>query len=228
VTHPLRAPRIKFCGITRLEDAQLAVEAGAWAVGLILWPGSRRAVELPEAELIARTLRRQVEVAGVFVNAPLDEIARTVDTVGLTMVQLHGDEGPTFAAEVARRTGAKVVKAARVQDQGDITALTPYLTDFHLLDAHVPGQLGGTGTTFDHDLVARRRSRVPLILSGGLTPANVGAAVEKVRPFAVDVASGIESAPGIKDPELLTAFAEAVAATAPAPEAGDGTEAVAS
>lgn len=208
-----RAPRIKFCGITRLEDAQAAVEAGAWAIGMILWPGSKRFVELPEAELVARTLRRQVQVAGVFVNAPLDEIARTVDTVGLTMVQLHGDEGPSFAAEVARRTGAKVIKAARVRDQGDITALNPYLTDFHLLDAHVPGEVGGTGQTFDHGLVARRRSRVPLILSGGLTPENVGAAIEQVRPFAVDVASGVEVAPGVKDPQRIAAFAQAVAAT---------------
>lgn len=226
MTQPTRAPRIKFCGITRLEDAQLAVEAGAWAVGLILWPGSRRAVELPEAELIARTLRRQAEVVGVFVNAPLDEIARTVDTVGLTMVQLHGDEGPSFAVEVARRTGAKVVKAARVQDQGDITALNPYLVDYHLLDAHVPGQVGGTGMTFDHDLVAKRRSRVPLILSGGLTAGNVGAAIAKVQPFAVDVASGVEVSPGIKDPDLITAFAQAVAATVPAQDTDD--EAVAS
>lgn len=214
-----RVPRIKFCGITRREDAELAVEAGAWAVGLILWPGSARACELPEAELIARTLRRRVEVCGVFVNATLDEVARTVDAVGLTMVQLHGDEGPSFCAEIARRTGAKVVKAARVKDRGDIAALEPFHTDFHLLDTHVPGLPGGTGQTFDHALVAGRRSTVPLVLSGGLTPENVGAAIDAVHPFAVDVASGVESAPGVKDPERLAAFARAVAATA-----GDGAE----
>ena len=211
------APRIKFCGITRVQDAQLAVDLGAWAVGVILWPGSARACELPEAELIARTLRRQVEVVGVFVNATLDEVTRTVDAIGLTMVQLHGDEGPSFCGEVARRTGAKVIKASRVRDQGDITALNAFHTDFHLLDAHVPGMLGGTGQTFDHDLVAARRSHVPLILSGGLTADNVGPAIAATHPFAVDVASGVESAPGIKDPELITAFAAAVAATAPAP-----------
>lgn len=213
----MSAPRIKFCGITRIEDAQLAVEAGAWAVGVILWPGSARACELPQAELIARTLRRKVEVVGVFVNATLDEVAQTVDATGLTMVQLHGDEGPSFCAEVARRTGAKVIKASRVRDQGDITALSAFHTDFHLLDAHVPGIPGGTGQTFDHDLVAARRSRIPLILSGGLTADNVGAAIAATHPFAVDVASGVESAPGIKDPELITAFAAAVAATAPVP-----------
>lgn len=207
------APRIKFCGITRLHDAEVAVEAGAWAVGVILWPGSARACELPQAELIARTLRRRVEVVGVFVNATLDEVARTVDATGLTTVQLHGDEGPSFCAEIARRTGAKVIKAGRVRDQGDITALNAFHTDFHLLDAHVPGIPGGTGRTFDHDLVSARRSRVPLILSGGLTADNVGGAIAATHPFAVDVASGVESAPGIKDPELITAFATAVRAT---------------
>ncbi|WP_372788753.1 phosphoribosylanthranilate isomerase [Paraconexibacter sp.] len=215
MTRAPRAPRIKFCGITRLDDARLAVEAGAWAVGVILWPGSKRACDPPEAELIARTLRRQVEVCGVFVNATLDEVAQAADTIGLTMVQLHGDEGPAFCAEVARRTGAKVIKAARVHDQGDITALAPFHTDFHLLDAHVPGEVGGTGRTFDHGLVAKRRSRVPLILSGGLNAENVGAAIAVTQPFAVDVASGVESSPGIKDPERITAFAAAVAATAP-------------
>jgi len=226
-----RAPRIKFCGITRVDDAQLAVEAGAWAIGLILWPGSKRACELPEAELIARTLRRQVEVCGVFVNASLDDVAQTADAVGLTMVQLHGDEGPAFCSEIARRSGAKVIKAARIADQGDVTALNAFHTDFHLLDAHVAGELGGTGRTFDHDLVAGRRSKVPLILSGGLTADNVGAAIAKTHPWAVDVASGVESVPGIKDPERIAAFAAAVAATVPTPApaaADDDTEAVAS
>jgi phosphoribosylanthranilate isomerase len=207
------APRIKFCGITRVQDAQFAVDLGAWAVGVILWPGSPRACELPEAELIARTLRRQVEVCGVFVNASLDEVAQTVDATGLTMVQLHGDEGPSFCGEIARRTGAKVIKAVRVRDQGDIMALGAFNTDFHLLDAHVPGLPGGTGQTFDHDLLVGRHSRVPMVLSGGLTPHNVGAAIAATHPFAVDVASGVESAPGIKDPELMSAFAEAVAPT---------------
>jgi phosphoribosylanthranilate isomerase len=213
------APRIKICGLTRLDDAERAVEAGAWALGLILWEGSPRRCPLPAAERIAATLRRRAEICGVFVNAPLDEVAAVADGVGLTMVQLHGDEGPAYCAEVARRTGAKVMKAARVRTGADVRALEVFHTDLHLLDAHLAGHYGGTGETFDWDLVRRRRSAVPLVLSGGLTPANVGAAVAATRPFAVDTASGTEARPGVKDPEKVRAFfAAAQAAAAPEPE----------
>ena len=204
------APRMKICGITGLDDAQRAVEAGAWALGVILWPGSPRACGLPEAELIARTYRRQVEVCGVFVNAPLDELTGLIDALGLTMVQLHGDEGPAYCDEVRRRTGVSIIKAARVHDAGDVRALETYRVDYHLLDTYVPGVPGGTGATWDWQLAAQRRSRVPLILSGGLDAGNVAAAIRAVRPFAVDTASGTESAPGRKDPEKLAAFAAAV------------------
>jgi phosphoribosylanthranilate isomerase len=213
------APRIKICGLTRLDDAQRAVEAGAWALGIILWAGSPRRCPLPAAERISATLRRRAEICGVFVNAPLDEVAAVADGVGLTVVQLHGDEGPAYCAEVARRTGAKVMKAARVRTGADVRALGVFHTDLHLLDAHLPGHYGGTGETFDWDLVRRRRSPVPLVLSGGLTPANVGAAVAATRPFAVDTASGTEARPGVKDPEKVRAFvAAARAAAAPEPE----------
>ena len=109
-----RVTRVKFCGITRVEDAELAAELGAWAVGLIFWPGSPRRCPPEQAAAVAAAVRRRVEVAGVFVNAHLDEVAATADTVGLTLIQLHGDEGPAYCSEVARRTGAKVIKAARV------------------------------------------------------------------------------------------------------------------
>jgi phosphoribosylanthranilate isomerase len=214
VTSP-RPPRIKFCGITSLDDAKRAVEAGAWALGVILFPGSPRRCALPDAERIAATLRRQAEVCGVFVNAPLDEVTGIADGIGLTMVQLHGDEGPSYCAEVARRTGAKVIKAARVRGRADINALEAFHTDFHLLDAHQPGRYGGTGETFDWELVRRRRTDTPFILSGGLSPDNVAEAIEATHPFAVDTASGTEARPGVKDPEKLRAFAAAVAATAP-------------
>jgi phosphoribosylanthranilate isomerase len=204
------APRFKICGLTRLEDAELAVELGAWALGVILWEGSERRCPFPEAERIARTLRRRAEVCGVFVNAPLDEVAGVADGLGFTMVQLHGDEGPAYCAEVARRTGAKVAKAARVGSGADVQALGRFHTDFHMLDTHRPGRYGGTGETFDWELAAARRSDVPLILSGGLTPENVAAAIAAVRPFAVDTAGGTEARPGIKDPEKLRAFAAAV------------------
>ena len=209
-----RPPRIKICGITGLDDAERAVEAGAWALGLILFSGSPRRCPLPAAERIAATLRRQAEVCGVFVNSPLDEVAAVADALGLTMVQLHGDEGPSFCAEVARRTGAKVIKAARVRTGADITALETFHTDFHLLDTHQPGRFGGTGETFDWELVRQRRTDIPLILSGGLTPDNVAEAIRVTRPYAVDTASGTEARPGVKDPEKLRAFAAAVASTA--------------
>lgn len=202
--------RIKICGLTSLADAQLAADAGAWALGVILWPGSPRACEPEQAELIARTLRRRAEVCGVYLNAPLDELTAQVDALGLTMVQLHGEEGPAYCDEVRRRTGAKVVKAARVGGAGDLQALEPFHSDFHLLDTRHETLRGGTGETWDWGLIARRRSKVPLILSGGLTPDNVAEAIRVTRPFAVDTASGTESAPGRKDPRLVEAFARAV------------------
>lgn len=213
-------PRIKICGITSLEDAQLAVDAGAWAIGMVLWSGSPRRCTLPNAEVITAQLRRTVEVCGVFVNATIQDIAATVDGVGLTMVQLHGDEGPSFCAEVSRRTGAKVIKAVRVGSRADMQGLERYHTDFHLLDTYRPGVPGGTGATFDWHLADMRMGTIPLILSGGLTPGNVAAGIEAVHPFAVDTASGTESSPGVKDPEKVRAFADAVRATAP-PEPED-------
>jgi phosphoribosylanthranilate isomerase len=215
VTSP-RPPRIKICGITGLDDAKRAVEAGAWALGVILFPGSPRRCPLPAAERIAGTLRRKAEICGVFVNAPLDEVTGTADGIGLSMIQLHGDEGPAYCAEVARRTGAKVMKAARVRTGADIAAIERFHTDFHLLDTHQSGRWGGTGETFDWELVRQRRTSIPFVLSGGLTPENVGAAIAATSPFAVDTASGTEARPGVKDPEKLRAFAAAVAASVPA------------
>ena len=206
----MASPRIKFCGITSLSDARLAVEAGAWAIGTILWPGSERRCDPAEAARIAGELRRQAEIAGVFVNQPLDEVIGLADGIGLSLVQLHGDEGPSFCAEVARRTGAKVIKAARIRSGSDVQAMEAFHTDFHLLDTHRAGLYGGTGETFDWELVRLRRTSVPLILSGGLTPENVAAAIAAAHPFAVDVASGTEASPGVKDPAKLRAFAEAV------------------
>ncbi len=209
-----QAPRIKLCGITTLDDALMAVDGGAWAVGCILWPQSPRVCEPAEAARIAAAVRRRVHVCGVFVNQHLDEVTGLVDGLGLTMVQLHGDEGPAFCGEVARRTGAKVMKAAQVRTAADVRALEAFHTDFHLLDAHAPGMRGGTGETFDWELVRSRRSKVPLVLSGGLRPDNVAEAIAATRPFAVDTASGTEASPGIKDPAKVAAFVEAVNATA--------------
>src|SRR5919107_6287918 len=160
--------RVKVCGITRPEDAELAVELGAWALGFILWPGSARHVDPALAAGIARGLRRRVQLAGVFVNQPLDEVARAAGDLGLTHVQLHGDEGPSFCAAVGQRTGCRVIKAIRVRSRADLRDLERFRVDLHLLDASVPGLRGGSGVTWDWELVAARRSTVPVILSGGL------------------------------------------------------------
>ncbi len=202
--------RIKHCGITSLADAHLAAEAGAWALGMILWSGSPRRCDPAEAQLIGASLRRTVHLVGVFVNARLEEIDLAVQSSGLDYVQLHGDEGPVFCSEVARRTGAKIIKAVRVRSRATLQAAGAFHTDFMLLDAHVEGVPGGTGQTIDWSLVRDARLPAPLILSGGLNPGNVAAAIAMTEPFAVDVASGTEQAPGVKDPDKLLAFREAV------------------
>ncbi len=173
-------PQIKVCGITSLHDAQLAVELGAWAVGMVFYEPSPRACSMGEALRIVAALRRKVELCGVFVNAPLDEVVQACDELGLTMLQLHGDEGPAYCAEVGHRTGAKVIKAVQVESIGEVRDVERFHTDFHLLDARsaAPGKRelrGGTGEAFDWGLLAARRSKVPLILSGGLGPGERGA-----------------------------------------------------
>jgi len=209
------ATRIKHCGITTLDDAHRAAEAGAWALGMIFWDGSPRRCALDEAQVIGAALRRTLNLVGVFVNAHLEEIDGVVQAAGLSHVQLHGDEGPAFCGEVARRTGAKVIKASRVRSKATLQAAAAFHTDFQLLDAHVTGVPGGTGQTVDWDLVRRHRFSAPIILSGGLTPDNVAAAIAATQPFAVDVASGTERSPGVKDPEKLAALAAAVRSTWP-------------
>jgi phosphoribosylanthranilate isomerase len=214
--------RVKICGITNLADAQLAVDLGAWALGMIFYEGSPRACSVDEAQVITAALRRRVELCGVFVNAALADIVSASEQLELSMVQLHGDEGPAFCGEVARRTGARIIKAAQVAVPGDVRGLERFHVDFHLLDARSratarEGMRGGTGETFDWDLIEARRSKVPLILSGGLTSENVGEAIATVHPYAVDSASGTESAPGHKDTERLRALFAAVAAAQPQP-----------
>lgn len=213
--------RVKFCGITNLEDAEAAVELGAWAIGLNHWEGSPRRVEPEVASEIAAAVRRRIELVGIFVNAPLDEIARAVEDEHLTMVQLHGDEGLQFCNEVARRTGAKIIKALRVRSSADIAAARAFRTDFHLFDAYSPAGPGGTGESFDWELVRNRATNVPAILAGGLRPENVAEAIAVARPYAVDVASGVERSPGRKDHNLMADFIRRARA-AVAAEAGAG------
>ena len=208
--------RVKICGITNLDDAAEAVRLGAWAIGLIHFGQSPRRCDPAEAIRISAAFRRKCQVVGVFVNPELDEVARSVEDAGLTMVQLNGEEGPSFCAEVARRTGVKVIKAVHVSSAADIHAAEAFRTDFHLFDRRGKGQWGGTGESFDWNLLRERRSEIPAILAGGLRPDNVAEAIDVVRPYAVDVASGVEAEPGRKDHAAMTAFFEA-AATASVP-----------
>jgi phosphoribosylanthranilate isomerase len=210
-----RRVRVKICGVTTAADAQLAADLGAWSVGMIFHARSPRRCSADQAALISGAVRRRTKLCGVYVNAPLEEIERDCDQLSLAMVQLHGDEGPAFCAEVRRRTGALVIKAAQVADAGEVRALERYHVDYHLLDTRPRDAAradlrGGTGETFDWSLAAARRSRVPLIVSGGLHAGNVGAAIAATRPYAVDSASGTESSPGHKDPARMRALFAAV------------------
>jgi phosphoribosylanthranilate isomerase len=203
---------VKVCGVAELDDARLAVELGAWAVGMVFHPESPRAVDPGTAELIGSELRRSAEIVGVFVNWPLDELEHMADRASLTMLQLHGDEGPAYCREAARRTGCRVMKAMQAKDAAAVRKLASYReADLHMLDAYAEDVRGGTGHTFEWGLASHHHSRVPLVLSGGLEPGNVAAAIEAVRPYAVDSASGTEAEPGRKDPEKLSALFRAVA-----------------
>src|SRR5438552_9229671 len=175
---PASSPRVKVCGLTNLPDAELAVGHGAWALGMIFFEGSPRRCSLDAARGISAALRRRAELCGVFVNAPLEQVAAIAEEVGLSVLQLHGDEGPAYCAEASRRSGARVIKAAQVSGAGDIRGLERFHVDFHLLDARARmprarAQHGGTGETFDWSLLSPRRWAIPLILSGGLKADNV-------------------------------------------------------
>jgi phosphoribosylanthranilate isomerase len=208
--------RVKICGITNFEDATEAVELGAWAIGLIHHAPSPRYCEPGTAAALGAAFRRRCEVAGVFVNPTLDDVAAAVENAGLTMVQLGGEEGPSLCSEIARRTGARVIKAVHLSSGADLQAAEAYPTDFHLFDSRRGSLRGGTGQAFDWNLLRGRNSGVPAIVAGGLRPENVAEAIGVTRPFAVDVASGVEVEPGRKDPALLAGFFEAAQSASPA------------
>jgi phosphoribosylanthranilate isomerase len=200
---------VKVCGMTNLDDAEHAAAHGAWAIGLIHHRDSPRYVEAEVAEEIGAALKRRCEIAGVFVNSTLEEVVDAAERENLTLLQFHGEEGPSFCLEAGRRTGARVIKAMRIKSAADVKAAEAFRTDFHLFDAYWHGLHGGTGQSFDWELVAKRRSKVPMILAGGLTAENVADAIGLVRPNAVDVVSGVEAEPGRKDHAKVEAFLEA-------------------
>jgi phosphoribosylanthranilate isomerase len=198
--------KVKICGMTNLDDAERAASHGAWAIGLIHHRDSPRYVAPDVAEEIGAALKRRCEIAGVFVNPTLDEVIEAAERENLTLLQFHGEEGPAFCVEARRRTGAKVMKAMRVTSAADVRAAEAFRTDFHLFDAYWHGVHGGTGKSFDWELVAKRRSKVPMVLAGGLTSENVAEAIDIVKPYAVDVVSGVEAEPGRKDPAKVETF----------------------
>jgi phosphoribosylanthranilate isomerase len=196
--------RVKICGITTLEDALAAVEAGADAVGFVFHPPSPRYARLDIVREITRRLPPFVSRAGVFVDAPEDRVLEVARVARLDTVQLHGKETHDFCRHFAE---LRVIKAFRMDGPAALTRLAEYPGVTWLLDSYLPGVFGGTGQTFNWDLACeavRRGGRV--ILAGGLTPENVARAVAAVRPYAVDVSSGVESAPGAKDREKMRAF----------------------
>lgn len=198
---------IKFCGITREEDAALAAELGAAAVGLVLWPESPRAVAPAQARRVVDMLPPFVTPVAVLVSPAVDDVRRAVETVGVRVVQVHGVvdldallEGPWTLVRATSLAGGPA--AAR--------AVEPRVTV--LLDAHDPARHGGTGTTIDWTAAAEVARARRVVLAGGLRPDNVARAIAEVRPYGVDVASGVEAAPGVKDAARMRAFAAAVRA----------------
>jgi phosphoribosylanthranilate isomerase len=199
--------RIKICGITRFEDALLAANEGADAIGLVFHPDSPRALGPEAARAIACGLPPFIARTGLFVNADAAFVRMTLEAAPLDLLQFHGDERPDYC----RAFGRPYIKAIRMADGTDLTALERQFSDAAalLLDACVPGRAGGTGRTFDWNLVPAAR-RLPFILAGGLTPENVADGIRRVRPWAVDVSGGVEAAKGIKDPARVRAFIAAV------------------
>jgi len=196
--------RVKICGITRKEDALAAVELGADALGFN-FAGGPRLITPSQAANIVRSLPPFVVPVAVFANEWPEKLIEICRDLGIWTVQLHGEEPPDY---LERLTGFKIIKAFRVRSRQDVQAVSLYSPDAALFDARVPDKRGGTGKTFDWNLMKFVPKGTSVILSGGLTPDNVTDAIRKVRPYAVDVASGVESSPGIKDRELLRRFIE--------------------
>ena len=196
-------PFIKICGITQMTDAQHAVEHGAGALGFVFWPQSPRYVDPSRAAEIIASLPPQMDTVGVFVNETVDGIREIVSKTGISAVQLHGDESPDYAASL----GWPVLKSITVV-RGDTPAEGWPGETLFLVDAADPVRRGGTGTTVDWQRAATLARRCRVVLAGGLTPDNVALAIDAVRPFGVDVSSGVEDAPGIKNHDKVARFLE--------------------
>lgn len=194
--------KVKICGITCVADALAAVDAGADALGLMFYAPSPRNVNLEVAAEVIRQLPPFVAKVGVFVNPAEAEVRRAIAECGLDTLQFHGEETPEFC----RQFGLKTMKAFRVRDAESLRQTDAYANEAWLLDSYVAGQLGGTGARFNWELATEAARRHTVLLAGGLTPENAAEAVRKVRPYGLDVSSGVESAPGRKDAAKVRAF----------------------
>jgi phosphoribosylanthranilate isomerase len=203
--------KVKICGITNAADAVAAAQAGADALGFMFYEQSARNVSPRTVAEIARELPPFLIKVGVFVNAPEETVLRAIDECALNLLQFHGEEPPEYCIKF----GLMSMKAFCIRDAASLDALHNYDTDAWLLDAYSPGQRGGTGETFNWELAVQARLfGKPIFLAGGLTPENVGRAVQKVQPYAVDVSSGVEAQKGRKDSDKIRAFIQAAKAAA--------------
>jgi len=198
--------KVKICGITSANDAIMASTAGADAVGFNFWRGSKRFIEPQKALPIRLSLPPFVAAVGVFVDPAPEYVREVMDYCRLDYAQLHGHESPYVVSQLAE---LRVIKVLRLKDEADLKELQKYRVEAFLLDTYVPGSPGGTGRTFDWQLARAAANRARVILAGGLTPQNVADAVRVARPYAVDVASGVEEAPGKKSRKLVNAFIRA-------------------
>jgi phosphoribosylanthranilate isomerase len=197
--------KVKVCGVTRPEDARAAAGEGADAIGINLWPASKRYAAPEVARAVARAIPDGVLRFGVFVDADKHDVVEARDELGLHYLQLHGDEAPALLDEL----GETSFKAVRLSGQDVVDGLHRWPGPFVLVDAYRAGAPGGTGELADWDLARQAARRRTVWLAGGLRPENVAAAVAQVRPYGVDVASGVEASPGVKDPTLVRAFIQA-------------------
>ncbi|BBL79518.1 N-(5'-phosphoribosyl)anthranilate isomerase [Rubrobacter xylanophilus] len=200
--------KVKVCGITSVEDARVAAEAGADAIGFVFFERSPRCVGVERAREIVAALPEGVMKVGVFVNAGAEEVLRVACGVGLDYAQLHGDEGPEEVERVSEG-GVGVIKAVRVRDAGSLQEIERYPADLFLLDAWREGAYGGTGSRFEWEVAKALRGCANIVVSGGLTPGNVRAAIEFFDPYGVDASSSLEEAPGRKNAELVRRFVSA-------------------
>ncbi|MBI5166353.1 MAG: phosphoribosylanthranilate isomerase [candidate division NC10 bacterium] len=198
--------KVKICGLTTPEDALFVAGAGADVLGFVFVPGTPRYIDPASAAIIIKGLPLFVHTVGVFADAPLGDVKETAELCRLDFVQLHGEESPEYCAQA----GMKVIKAIRVRGPESLKGLARYRVEAFLLDTHAGDRLGGTGKTFAWDLALAAKGEGRIILSGGLNPENVATAIRQIRPYGVDVSSGVEASPGRKDPEKVRRFLEQV------------------